>query len=81
MPMARRLASAYSCIGPPGPPPRPIAAPNVYRPPPAEPPRLEAAQPLAIEPPREVHNHIHGATPEDLAAILRQISGGRMPPV
>jgi hypothetical protein len=30
-----------------------------------------AAQPLALEPPREVHIHIHAADPAEAAAIIR----------
>lgn len=53
-------------------PRRPIAAPVVYRLPPAEAPRLEAAQPLALEPPREIHLHLHGLTPDQITAIVTQ---------
>ena len=50
---------------------RPVAAPAVYQLPPAAPQRLEASQPLAIEPPREYHLHIHGVSADELAAIIR----------
>ena len=49
----------------------PIAARAVYQVTAAAPERLEASQPPAIEPPREVHVHIHVADAAQAAAIIR----------
>ena len=53
-------------------PGRPIEAPAVYQLPPDPRPRLEDSHKPAIEPPREIHLHLHGLTPDQLAAIVTQ---------
>ncbi len=49
----------------------PVTPPLVYQVSPAAAQRLEAPRPLAIEPPREIHIHIHTADPAEAAAIIR----------
>lgn len=51
-------------------PRRPIAARPVYRLPPEPRPRLEGSHKPAIEPGREIHLHLHGLTPDQIAAII-----------
>ena len=53
-------------------PQRPIATPLVYQVPPVSGPRLEGSHNPAIEPPREIHLHLHGLTPDQLTAIVTQ---------
>ena len=50
----------------PGPP---IAARPVYRLPPEPRPSLEAPSRPALEPGREIHLHLHGLTPDQIAAV------------
>jgi hypothetical protein len=60
-----------------GRPGRPVLAPVVYEQPRERPVLLEASQPrAAIEPPREIHIHIHGADATRAAAIIRQAIPG-----
>jgi hypothetical protein len=53
-------------------PGRPISAPPMYQVPPDPRPRLEGSHNRAIEPAREIHLHLHGLTPDQLAAIVTQ---------
>lgn len=54
-------------------PEQPIVAPVVHQIPPARPPALEGSDKPAIEPPREIHLHFHGADPADVAALIHRI--------
>jgi hypothetical protein len=51
----------------------PFSARLVSRVPPEPLPRLEEPYKPAVEPPRELHLHFHGASPQDVAAIMRRI--------
>jgi hypothetical protein len=53
-------------------PGRAIAAPVVSQLPPAGRPALEGSHNPAIEPAREIHLHLHGLTPDQVAAIVTQ---------
>jgi hypothetical protein len=53
-------------------PGRSISARPVYRLPPESRPQLEGSDKPAIGPGREVHIHLHGLTPDQLAAIVTQ---------
>ena len=48
-----------------------ISGPPAHQLPPEVRPHLEAPRQLAIEPPREIHIHIHTADPAEAAAIIR----------
>jgi hypothetical protein len=53
----------------------PLSTRLVSRIPPDPRPRLEEPYKPAVERPREVHLHFHGADPQDVAAIMRRIRG------
>jgi hypothetical protein len=53
-------------------PGRPIAAPGVYQLPPEPRPELPPSRRAAIGPGRELHIHLHGLTPDQIAAIVTQ---------
>ena len=52
-------------------PGRPVAARAAYQLPPEVRPRLEVHK-TAIEPPREIHLHLHGIMPDQIAASVTQ---------
>lgn len=53
-------------------PRRPVSPGPVSQIPPGTRPRLEGSHNQAIEPPRELHLHLHGLAPGQLAAIVTQ---------
>jgi hypothetical protein len=61
---ARRAAKSAPAV--------PVSAPPAYQLAPGIRLSQTAARPPAIEPPRELHVHLHGLTPDQLAAIITQ---------
>ena len=58
-------------------PGRPIPARPVYQLPPEPPPSLEGSHNPAVGPARQIHLHLHGLTPEQIAAIVtNRYTGG-----
>ena len=53
-------------------PGRPIPTRPVYRLPPEPRPQLESSHKPALGPAREIHLHLHGLTPDQIAAIITQ---------
>ena len=58
-------------------PGRPVSAPAIVQLPPESRPQLSPAHKPAIEPPREIHVHVHVADATQAAAIIRQAIPGK----